>query len=147
MVYILPRRTFEQLRDGAGVLIAEWASREPVRPLARLRVRPEDFPFVDRVSGHDDTDILRTQELLERLIRQARAVRELDDGYSFERAWDEEACAEAEEFSAKLRAFTAAAEVTVAGGREIDALCVSVRGPEALKDALTRRVHEYRPAR
>jgi hypothetical protein len=38
-VYLLPRATFRRLRG------EEWLSEVPVRPVARLRVTPDDFPF------------------------------------------------------------------------------------------------------
>ena len=32
---------------------------EPVVPLAKLRVRPADFPFLDHVAGHSDPELAR----------------------------------------------------------------------------------------
>jgi hypothetical protein len=46
-IYVLPRETFRLHPSGP-----EWLSRVPVRPLARLRVSPEDFPFLDDVVEH-----------------------------------------------------------------------------------------------
>jgi hypothetical protein len=47
MVYVLPRDSFE-LSHGQ-----EWVSREPVRPLVRVPVEPDDFPLLGRVNGSD----------------------------------------------------------------------------------------------
>lgn len=33
---------------------ATEARLEPVRPLAKLEVKPGDFPFLDQVRGHDN---------------------------------------------------------------------------------------------
>jgi hypothetical protein len=56
-IYLLPRQTFEQqaLRpwQGREVESAQWASLVPVRPLARLPVEPDDFPFLTRLETHD----------------------------------------------------------------------------------------------
>jgi hypothetical protein len=56
-VYVLPRETFEPQPEeewhGLRLASTQWASPVPVRPLARIAVRPEDFPFLDRVNGHD----------------------------------------------------------------------------------------------
>jgi hypothetical protein len=56
-VYLLPRDTFElQPRleyRGHEIAVAQWASAVAVKPLARLRVGPEDFPFLDRIVAHD----------------------------------------------------------------------------------------------
>ncbi len=56
-VYILPRDGFEQQPpDRIGdrpVVEPHFACPAPVRPLAKLPVLPEDFPFLDRVARHD----------------------------------------------------------------------------------------------
>ncbi|HEY1367074.1 MAG TPA: hypothetical protein VGF23_08175 [Gaiellaceae bacterium] len=46
-VYVLPRDRFERVAGSA-----EWASAEPVRPLAVLPVAPDDFPFRAAVLRH-----------------------------------------------------------------------------------------------
>lgn len=57
-VYLLPRDTFTPepaFEFGpATVHVAQLASLEPVTPLARLEVQPDDFPFLDQIHGHDD---------------------------------------------------------------------------------------------
>jgi len=56
-LYFLPRNTFEQQPAGefGGIraAVAQWASAEPVTPLARIEVGPEDFPLLHRIRGHD----------------------------------------------------------------------------------------------
>jgi len=59
MLYFLPRDTFRQLEMAGGVPANEWASAEPVVPLAKLRIRPADFPFLDQVAGHSDPELAR----------------------------------------------------------------------------------------
>lgn len=55
--YFLPRDTFEQqpVAELAGfrAAILQWASPEPVTPLARIEVGPDDFPLLARIRGHD----------------------------------------------------------------------------------------------
>lgn len=57
-IYFLPRETFTQQRPigsgGQRVHLAQWASHQPVAPLARIAVVPEDFPLLDKIRGHDD---------------------------------------------------------------------------------------------
>jgi hypothetical protein len=57
MVYLLPGATFEQqpLQDymGLQVEITQWASPVAVKPLAKLPVSPADFPFLEKMNGHD----------------------------------------------------------------------------------------------
>lgn len=58
VVYLLPRDTFVQQPSMPfgpyEVEIPQLASLEPVVPLARLAVAPEDFPFLEQIRGHDD---------------------------------------------------------------------------------------------
>lgn len=60
-VYVLPRETFERqppLRAGGRDFhVAQWASLVPVKPLARITVGPEDFPFLRQIRGHDDATV------------------------------------------------------------------------------------------
>jgi hypothetical protein len=60
-IYILPRDNFEQhpeqVKNGVTYEIMEWASLQTVQPLASLRVRPGDFPFLAQVRGHDQDTI------------------------------------------------------------------------------------------
>jgi hypothetical protein len=53
-IYVLPRDTFEQTRDSR-----ELVSRVPVRPRARLKIEPPDFPLRDRTRGHTRGDSVR----------------------------------------------------------------------------------------
>jgi hypothetical protein len=68
-VYLLPRETFIQQPSlpfgDFEVLIAQLASLVAVRPVARLAVGPEDFPFLDRVRAHDDERLAEYSEALQ----------------------------------------------------------------------------------
>ena len=63
MIYFLPADGFESMAPiMAGqtrVHGAQNASLSPVRPLARIAVDPEDFPFLVQMRGHDDETVLR----------------------------------------------------------------------------------------
>lgn len=58
IIYVLPRQGFTQQPpydlNGRTVHEPHWACPKPVLPLARLRVGPEDFPFLYQVRGHDN---------------------------------------------------------------------------------------------
>jgi len=62
-IYILPRAGFEsqplQTLRGITGEIPQWASLEPVRPLARLNVTPADFPFLAQIRGHNHAVLRR----------------------------------------------------------------------------------------
>ena len=57
-IYFLPRHTFRvqppETHGGQTIHIPQWASSEPVVPLCKIEVGPEDFPLLDRIRGHDD---------------------------------------------------------------------------------------------
>jgi hypothetical protein len=57
-VYLLPRAGFVKQPylpfSDLQVEIAQLASFSPVRPLARLTVTPDDFPFLAQMRGHND---------------------------------------------------------------------------------------------
>lgn len=57
-VYLLPGDGFEAqpetLIAGAAVRVAQAANPAPVKPLAKVTVRPEDFPFLRQIRGHDN---------------------------------------------------------------------------------------------
>jgi hypothetical protein len=67
-VYLLPAQGFVEQPPGpyAGHVarVPQLASPVAVRPFARLRVAPDDFPFLAHIRGHDD----------ERLAEYAEAV-------------------------------------------------------------------------
>jgi len=57
-IYILPRENFEQEPAqqmlGAEIRFPHWISTKSAKPLAKLRVQPQDFPFLAQVHGHND---------------------------------------------------------------------------------------------
>lgn len=44
-----PARAEDKRGRLLGIEVEEWGSPNPVTPLARLRIRPEDFPYLNRV--------------------------------------------------------------------------------------------------
>lgn len=63
VIYLLPRGDFERepAREfsGAEIIFPHWISFKPARPVARLLVHPQDFPFLDQIHGHDDEKLVR----------------------------------------------------------------------------------------
>jgi hypothetical protein len=68
-VYLLPRDTFEEQQPfpfgDHEVRVPQLASLEPVAPLARLEVAPQDFPFLDQVRGHVDARLKEYAQALQ----------------------------------------------------------------------------------
>jgi hypothetical protein len=59
-VYLLPSATFDlqQAPPGKEGQPAQAASPVPVRPVAKLAVGPEDFPFLHDIHGHDNEELV-----------------------------------------------------------------------------------------
>ncbi len=60
-VYILTRDHFEQepaqTMLGAEILFPHWISAKPARPVAKIRVQPQEFPYLAQIHGHDDAKL------------------------------------------------------------------------------------------
>jgi hypothetical protein len=55
VIYILPRKAFEQGTNNEGHPIDEFISRVPVTPIAKLRVAPEDFDYLNQVQIKEES--------------------------------------------------------------------------------------------
>ena len=98
-LYLLPRDTFERLPVvPGGPPSHEWCSHAPVTPLARVPVRPSDFPFLDRVGSHDDGDLWRYAELADLVRARVTGGRRSPTGVELRLAWDDALAAVSEEY-------------------------------------------------
>jgi hypothetical protein len=61
-VYLLPADTFVEqesgMYGGQSARVPQLASPVPVAPFARLRVAPDDFPFLAQIRGHEDARLM-----------------------------------------------------------------------------------------
>ncbi len=81
-VYILAPEPFDRMTQGpVGPNSLEFHSREAVRPLARLDVRPNDFPLLSKFGGHDDSLVRQATALRQRLFAEVAEATPLGDGY------------------------------------------------------------------
>jgi len=62
-IYILPRQSFEQEApqqvQGMEIVFPHWISTLPAKPVARLCVGPQDFPFLAQIHGHNDGKLVQ----------------------------------------------------------------------------------------
>jgi len=77
-LYFLPRKTFTRLQLTPESYANEWASEQPVKPIAKLHLEPEDFPFLEQIGGHDDGEIIRLGSMSKQ-IRESATAAILDD--------------------------------------------------------------------
>ncbi|MHA2066934.1 MAG: hypothetical protein ACXABY_21415 [Candidatus Thorarchaeota archaeon] len=63
MIYILPRQSFEQeasqQMQGMEIVFPHWISTSPAKPIAKLHVGPQDFPFLAQIHGHNDEKLVQ----------------------------------------------------------------------------------------
>ena len=76
-LYFLPRDTFVRLKMTENSYSNEWGSEQEVKPIAKLSLEPEDFPFLDMIDGHDDGELMRLGEL-SKAIRETALNAKLD---------------------------------------------------------------------
>jgi len=48
-VYLLDRTNFEQGHNDKGEIIDEWANKKPIKPITKLDVKVEDFPYLNEI--------------------------------------------------------------------------------------------------
>jgi hypothetical protein len=81
-LYLLPRDRFTRLQLTPESYANEWVSEQPVKPIAKLRIQPKDFPFLEKIGGHDDTELIRLNRMSAQ-IREA-AIAAVLEGDRFE---------------------------------------------------------------
>jgi hypothetical protein len=85
-IYFLPREGFQQVVDYEGKPLEEWACPHEVVPLGKVRVSPQDFPFLGQVEGHTD----RFADLVGILLSTFSEKQALEDGYLIFYSFDPE---------------------------------------------------------
>jgi hypothetical protein len=141
-LYLLPRETFRAhpLFPG-GSAASEWASPEAVRPLKRIVLEPEDFPFRDQVGGHDDSLVIEAARLADVVLTRATCARRIEGGVAIELAWDDELDAIASDYLDATRVLTPDVErrfVEAAGGGRT----LEIRGAPGFLQALETTLRE-----
>jgi len=61
-IYVLPRATFENEPAKPGRTSAQWRSFELVRPLAKMTITPQEFPFLGQIRGHDTARVMKLSQ-------------------------------------------------------------------------------------
>lgn len=64
-------------------MLEEWISQEPVGVIAKLSVSPEDFPLLDAVWGHNESDVAWLTETITICLGAVAELNELPNGYCF----------------------------------------------------------------
>lgn len=111
-VYLLPRDTFRRLRYYPGGPVSEeWASEEPLQPVASLLIIPRDFPFLDSIAGHDESDFLAMSARFRQLIGNVISYEGSEQsGLRVRLAWNEDAQTAYQEWSRRAEQYMSAVE-------------------------------------
>lgn len=138
-VYVLPSDTFEPVIDQAGKATEEWASAVQVRPVTRLSIEPADFPFLDRVEAHDDTEVLRIQKLALKLVRDYQRVDDTPDGPRIAFSARDAVMADLEELAALAGESGLIAGVVMSVEHDVDRTYLRLTGEGATQFSATLR--------
>lgn len=69
VVYLFPKTTFVLQppipMEPFEIQIPQLASPVPVSPIARIKVEPDDFPFLNQIRGHDHTRLREYAEAMQ----------------------------------------------------------------------------------
>jgi hypothetical protein len=82
-IYLLPKDKFKPAAEGQDVLLDEWISWEPVQVLAKLSISPEDFPLLDTVWGHNESELAWLGENIKISLGAVEEINDLQSGYCF----------------------------------------------------------------
>lgn len=67
-IYVFDRSQFAPIPlYPAGPPSPEWACFDPVEPLARIPVTPDEYPLLDRIGGHDEAIMIEYGETADRI--------------------------------------------------------------------------------
>ncbi|MCA9929099.1 MAG: hypothetical protein KC419_11495 [Anaerolineales bacterium] len=136
-LYILPRDTFRRLPMSDGIMSNEWASEVPVKPIARLALQPEDFPFLAQIGGHDDSALVRAQALSDRLIAAVNKIEREPDRIHMQLDWSTELGSVILEYIDMQRRFMPTAVLTLKF--EPETVWLTIEGPPAYLQVLQNR--------
>jgi hypothetical protein len=76
-----------------------------VRPIARLHLQPEDFPFLNQIGGHDDSELLRLGELGKLIFDNTTHYEPMTQGYALKLDWNDGLATNIIEYITLLREF------------------------------------------
>lgn len=134
-LYLMPRDRFERvpLYPG-GPPSNEWACSKAVVPHGRLIVRPEDFPFLDDIGGHDDGPLIEFELVAESVYEGVVSAQLVERGIEIVTTTDPATVARFVELSEQFFPDVKRSVVPHAAGTAI-----TMTGPEAFQHGIRRR--------
>ena len=139
-VYAFSREGFEPVIDEQGNPLLEWASPNPAQPKLRVRVTPNDFPFLANVQGHDD----RLQILIVKFLSSFEELRKLDDGFAFRYGWSRVLGDDVVMLIEQCRNNVPPMRVDLVSEPNNGPIWLHLRGPTEIKDMLQHAIEQVR---
>jgi len=126
-----------------GVLANEWASEVAVKPIARLTVAPDDFPFLSQVQVHDDGEFVRLGEVSDAVYEAVVSATESSEGFVLELDWHEEVSQQVLTYINLQREFTPTITMTLSFEPNYGPVRLRIQGPTAFEQVLRDHLREH----
>jgi hypothetical protein len=141
-VYFLPKDSFRRLKLVGDAWSNEWASQEPVDPIARLLLRPEDFPFLEQIGGHDDSMMLRHNRLFKAVLAAVQDAVPLEDSFVLTLRWDSETREDINAFLTVQRELDSVGEYLLQPAADGPTASLTMKLPPAFRQVLENSLRE-----
>ena len=128
-LYLLPRETFVRTKLSEVTYSNEWVSEKAVKPIAKLALQPEDFPFLKQIGGHDDEELIRSGTLGKNIREAAQDAALTDDHFAVR--LPVEMSAQIEEYIELQRKYMPAARLSINTTNGVVVLEISALPPAA----------------
>ena len=142
MIYFLPRETFKRMPVSVeGGESNEWVSEVPLKPLAKMIIEPADFPFLDEVGGHDDSELIALGEMGKQITAVTTEHKVEDERLVMKLEYSKEIGELLLAYIPMLQKFIPTAQITLRFEPE-DGVYYEFVGPPAVMQVMVSRLEE-----
>lgn len=142
-IYLLPKDTFKPAADGQGVILEEWISQEPVQVLASLSISPEDFPLLDKIWGHNESEVAWLRDTIRICLGAVEERNELQNGYCFRFPGGDEWATRLAELCRQQQKFCPILDFELMPGSNNGPIYLKATGPEGGKQIISSILGMY----
>lgn len=142
-IYLLPRDKFKPAANGHGAILEEWISQEPVQVLAKLSISPEDFPLLDVIWGHNESELGWLAETIKICSGAVEEREELQSGYCFKFPGGDEWASRLAELCRQQQKFCPFLVFNLIGGSNNGPIYLQATGPVGAKQLITAILGMY----
>jgi len=142
-IYLLPKDKFKPAAEGQDVLLDEWISRKPVQVLAKLSISPEDFPLLDTVWGHNESELAWLGENIKICLGAVEEINDLQSGYCLRFPGGDEWATRLAELSRLQQKFCPFLIFELIRGSSNGPIYLQATGPDGAKQAIRSLLGMY----